>query len=140
MSDRTGRRVAIVTGANRGIGFEVCRQLAASGQHVVLGSRSAAAGEAAARSLAARGIDVEPHPLDVTDDESVRALVDHVEHGLGGADVLVNNAGLLLEESGDVLEVNVQRFRDCMETNVYGPLRLAQALMPGMIARGTAAS
>ncbi len=136
MSDRTGKRVAIVTGANRGLGLEVCRQLAAAGQHVVLGSRSAAAGEAAARSLAARGLDVEPHPLDVTDDESVRALVDHVEHALGGADVLINNAGLLLDEDGDVLDVDVQRFRDCMETNVYGPLRLAQALMPRMISRG----
>ena len=136
MSDRTGKRVAIVTGANRGIGLEVCSQLAASGQRVVLGSRSTAAGEAAARSLAARGLDVKPHPLDVTDDESVRALVDHVQHAIGGADILVNNAGLLLDENGDVLEVDVQHFRDCMETNVYGPLRLAQALMPGMITRG----
>jgi NAD(P)-dependent dehydrogenase (short-subunit alcohol dehydrogenase family) len=136
VSDRTKRRVAIVTGANRGIGLEVCRQLAASGQHVVLGSRSAAAGEVAARSLSARGLDVEPHPLDVTEDASVRALVDHVERALGGADVLVNNAGLLLEENGDVLAVDVQRFRDCMETNVYGPLLLAQAVMPGMISRG----
>ncbi len=136
MSGRTGTRVAIVTGANRGIGLEVSRQLAASGQHVVLGSRSARAGEAAARSMAARGLDVEPHQLDVTDDESVRALADHVERTLGGADVLVNNAGLLLDEGGDVLGVDVQRFRDCMETNVYGPLRLAQAVMPGMIARG----
>jgi NAD(P)-dependent dehydrogenase (short-subunit alcohol dehydrogenase family) len=136
VSRRTTRRVAIVTGANRGIGLEVCSQLAASGQHVVLGSRNAAAGETAARSLAARGLDVEPHPLDVTDDESVRALADHVERALGGADVLVNNAGLLLDEDGDVLDVRVQHFRDCMETNAYGPLRLAQALMPGMISRG----
>jgi NAD(P)-dependent dehydrogenase (short-subunit alcohol dehydrogenase family) len=136
VSDRTAKRVAIVTGANRGLGLEVCRQLATSGQHVVLGSRDAAAGEAAARSLAARGLDVEPHPLDVTDADSVRALVDHVEHTLGGADVLVNNAGLLLDDDGDVLEVDVQHFRDCMETNVYGPLRLAQAVMPGMISRG----
>jgi NAD(P)-dependent dehydrogenase (short-subunit alcohol dehydrogenase family) len=136
LSDRRGKRVAVVTGANRGIGLEVCRRLAAAGQHVVLGSRSAAAGEAAARSLAARGLAVDAHPLDVTDDESVRALADHVEHALGGVDVLVNNAGLLLDEDGDVLAVDVQHFRDSMETNVYGPLRLAQALMPGMIARG----
>jgi NAD(P)-dependent dehydrogenase (short-subunit alcohol dehydrogenase family) len=136
VGDRTKRRVAIVSGANRGIGLEVCGQLAASGQHVVLCSRSAAAGEAAARSLGTRGLEVEPRPLDVTDDESVRALVDHVEHALGGADVLVNNAGLLLDEDGDVLEVDMQHFRDCMETNVYGSLRLAQALMPGMISRG----
>jgi NAD(P)-dependent dehydrogenase (short-subunit alcohol dehydrogenase family) len=136
VSDGAKRRVAIVSGANRGIGLEICRQLAASGQHVVLGSRSAAAGEAAARSLAARGLDVESHPLDVTDDESVRALVDHVERALGGVDVLVNNAGLLLDENSDVLAVDVEHFRDCMETNVYGPLCLAQALMPGMISRG----
>lgn len=136
MSERTKRRVAIVTGANRGIGLEVCSRLAAAGQHVVLGSRNAAAGEAAARSLAARGLEVEPHPLDVTDDESVRALVEHVERARGGADVLVNNAGLLLDEDGEVLDVDVQDFRDCIETNVFGPLRLAQALMPGMIARG----
>jgi NAD(P)-dependent dehydrogenase (short-subunit alcohol dehydrogenase family) len=136
MSDRKRKRVAIVTGANRGIGLEVCRQLAAAGQHVVLGSRNAAAAEAAARSLAAGGLDVEPHALDVTDEESVRALADHVERALGGADVLVNNAGLLLDENGDVLDVDVQRFRDCMETNVYGPLRLTQAVMPGMISRG----
>ena len=136
MSRGLQKRVAIVTGGNRGIGLEVCRQLAAAGQHVVLGSRSAAAGEAAARSLADRGLEVEPYPLDVTDGESVRGLADHVEHSLGGAQVLVNNAGLLLDENGEVLDLDVQRFRDCMETNVYGPLRLAQALMPGMIARG----
>jgi NAD(P)-dependent dehydrogenase (short-subunit alcohol dehydrogenase family) len=136
VSDRKGRRVAIVTGANRGIGHEVASQLAAAGQHVVVGSRNAAAGEAAARPLAARGLSVEPHPLDVTDDDSVRALVEHVERALGGADVLVNNAGLLLDESADVLDVDVQHFRDCMETNVYGALRLAQALMSGMISRG----
>jgi NAD(P)-dependent dehydrogenase (short-subunit alcohol dehydrogenase family) len=136
MTDRAGQRRAIVTGANRGIGLEVSRQLATAGLHVVLGSRIAAAGEAAARSLAARGLDVKAHPLDVTDDESVRALVHHVDHALGGADVLVNNAAVLLDENGAVLELEVQRFRDCMETNVYGPLRLAQALMPGMISRG----
>ena len=128
--------MAIVTGANRGIGLEVSGQLAAAGQHVVLGSRSATAGEKAARPLAARGLSVEAHPLDVTDDESVRALVAHVEHALGGADVLVNNAGLLLDDGSDVLEADLQHVRACMETNVYGPLRLAQAVMPGMIARG----
>lgn len=90
----------------------------------------------AARALAGRGLDVEAHPLDVTDAESVRALAHHLAHSLGGADVLVNNAGLLRDESGDVLDADVQDFRDCMETNVYGPLRLAQVLMPTMIARG----
>lgn len=136
MSRKTRKRVAIVSGGNRGIGLEVCAQLAAAGHHVVLGSRSAAAGDKAARLLKARGLEVEPHPLDVTDEESVGALDEHVERVLGGADVLVNSAGLLLDEDGDVLEVDVQHFRDCAETNVYGALRLAQAFMPGMISRG----
>jgi len=135
LSETRRSEVVIVTGGNRGIGLEVCRQLAASGRHVVLGSRNAAAGEDAARSLTARGLDVEPHPLDVTDDESVRAIAHHLEHTLGGADLLVNNAGLLLDEDGDVLGVEVQHYRDSMETNVFGPLRMAQALMPGMNAR-----
>jgi NAD(P)-dependent dehydrogenase (short-subunit alcohol dehydrogenase family) len=136
VAERTPRRSAIVTGANRGIGLEVARQLGVAGLHVVLGSRSAEAGEDAARSLAARGLDVEPYPLDVTDDDSVRALEDHVERTLGGADVLVNNAGILLDDDADVLDVDVQDFRECMEANVYGALRLAQAVMPGMLARG----
>lgn len=135
MSDRKDRDVAIVSGANRGIGLEVCRQLASAGLHVVLGSREAEAGERAAQSLIAHGLDVESHQLDVTDEESVRTLVDHVERMLGGADVLVNNAGVLLDEGADVLDVDVEDFRACIETNVYGALRLAQAVMPGMIAR-----
>src|SRR3982750_1910989 len=110
MGETARRRVAIISGANRGIGFQVCRELAESGLHVVLGSRISAAGEKAAKPLIVRGLDVEPHPLDVTDAESVRALVDHVERELGGADVLVNNAGLLLDESADVLEADVQHF------------------------------
>jgi NAD(P)-dependent dehydrogenase (short-subunit alcohol dehydrogenase family) len=136
MPDKPRRRVAIVSGGNRGIGLEVAERLAAARLHVVLGSRNASAGEHAAKSLVARGLDVAAHSLDVTDDGSVHALADHIQREFGGADVLVNNAGLLLDENGDVLDVAVQHFRDSMDTNVYGPLRLAQALMPGMRARG----
>jgi NAD(P)-dependent dehydrogenase (short-subunit alcohol dehydrogenase family) len=136
MSERKDQRVAIISGANRGIGLEVSRQLSVAGLHVVLGSRDTNAGEQAARSLIAHGLDVESHQLDVTDEESVRTLVDHVERVLGGADVLINNAGLLLDEGEDVLDVDVEHFRACVETNVYGALRLAQGVMPGMIARG----
>lgn len=136
MAESKARRVAIVTGGNRGIGLEVCRQLARLGQHVVLCSRSNAAGEKAARALAGEGMSVESHRLDVTSDESVRALVNYVEDQLAGADVLINNAGILLDEDASVLDVPIQSFRDSMETNVYGPLRLAQPLLAGMIARG----
>jgi NAD(P)-dependent dehydrogenase (short-subunit alcohol dehydrogenase family) len=136
MAGKPSNVIAVVTGANRGIGLEVCAQLAAASRHVILGSRSGAAGEKAARSLAARGLKVEAHPLDVTDDASVQALADRVERTLGGAGVLVNNAGILLGEAAGVLDLGVEEFRACIETNVYGALRMAQALMPGMIARG----
>ena len=129
-------RIAVVTGANRGIGLETCRQLAERGYRVVLTSRDEAKGRAAAAALAARGLEVEPHALDVTDDASVRAVAEYVERTLGGADVLVNNAGVLVEEEGDVLEIGVEAFRVSMETNVYGVLRMCQAIVPGMRRRG----
>lgn len=130
------RRVAVVTGGNRGIGLETGRQLAERGYRVLLTSRDPAGGDAAAGAMAGRGLDVRAHPLDVTDAARVRALAAHVDGALGGADVLVNNAGLLVGEDADVLDAPVDDFRAAMETNVYGPLALCQALVPGMRRRG----
>jgi NAD(P)-dependent dehydrogenase (short-subunit alcohol dehydrogenase family) len=130
---RTG--VAIVTGANRGIGLEVCRELGARGLRVVLASRDLAKGEAAAARLAADGMDVRAHALEITDVGSVRDLSRWLDRELGGADVLVNNAAILLEEDGDVLTVSEEAFRASFDTNVMGALHLCQALMPGMRAR-----
>jgi NAD(P)-dependent dehydrogenase (short-subunit alcohol dehydrogenase family) len=130
-------RVAVVTGGNRGIGLEICRQLAARGLRVVLTARDAAKGEAAARALAKQGGEVGFHPLDVTDAGQVKALAHWLDTTLGGADVLVNNAGILPEGRGrGVLEVDPEVFRVTHETNVMGPLMLCQALVPGMAARG----
>ncbi len=132
MSKETRQLVAVVTGGNRGIGLEVSRQLAALGHHVILGSRDAKSGEAAARSITGT---VTAYQLDVTDDASVSALAQNVEREFGGADILVNNAAVLIEEDGDVLEMDIEAFRISMETNVFGALRIAQAFIPGMIAR-----
>lgn len=130
-------RVAVVTGGNRGIGLEICRQLARAGLRVVLTARDARQGESAARELAAEGAEVSFHPLDVTDAAQVTALARWLDGTLGGADVLVNNAGILPEGRGrGVLEVEPQVFRDTCETNFVGPLLLCQALVPGMMARG----
>lgn len=129
-------RVAVVTGGNRGIGLEVCRELARRGLMVVLASRDEARGQAAARRLGEEGLEVVSQVLDVTREESVRGLADTLEARLGRVDVLVNNAAVLLGELGDVLRVPVEAYRETMETNVYGPLRLCQALMPGMAERG----
>lgn len=128
-------RVGVVTGANRGIGLEVCRELAQRGLTVVLTSRDSARGEAAAAKLASAGPDVRPRPLDATDPAGVRELAAWLDSELGGADVLVNDAAILLEEDGDVLGIPESAFRESFETNVLGPLRLCQALVPGMRAR-----
>jgi len=132
-------RVAVVTGGNRGIGLETVRQLAERGCRVVLASRDVSKGQAAARSLGleqgAQTGQVTVHALDVTDAASIGALARDVESAFGGADVLVNNAAILLDEDKSVLEVDVEDFRVSMETNVYGPLLLAQALMSSMMRR-----
>lgn len=125
-------RLAVVTGANRGIGLEVSRQLAAKGLQVILASRDAGKGQTAAQSVSGP---VTVHQLDVSDARSIRRFVSDVESAFGRVDVLVNNAAILVGEDASVLECAVDDFRRSMETNVYGPLLLAQALIPGMIAR-----
>src|SRR5688572_6672899 len=87
--------VALVTGANKGIGFETARQLARRGFTVLLGSRDAARGEAAAKQLAAEDLDVCPVKLEVTSESDRNAVASHIAETFGRLDVLVNNAGVL---------------------------------------------
>ncbi len=131
----TRQRVAVVTGGNRGIGLEVCRELATRGLRVVLASRNLGRGEAAAAQLATGGLDVQARGLEITDAASVRHLSKWLDRELGGVDVLVNNAAILLEEDGDVLRISDEVFRASFETNVMGALHLCRALVPGMRAR-----
>ncbi len=127
------RRVAVVTGGNKGIGFEICRQLARKGLRVILTSRDSAKGEEAMRRLRKDGLDVAFHPLDVDSDESVRRLIERLDKDVGRADVLVNNAGILLDRrTASVLKEPLQTFRRTFETNFYGALRMCQALVPLM--------
>jgi NAD(P)-dependent dehydrogenase (short-subunit alcohol dehydrogenase family) len=130
-------RVAVVTGANKGIGFEICRQLAGKGLHVVLTSRNAARGRKAAVLLRNDNLDVVYHPLDVTDPKSVDALVKYVKGEPGRVDILVNNAGILLGKyETSVLDEKERLFRETLETNFYGALRVSQALVPLMKKHG----
>jgi len=128
----SGGRIAIVTGANRGLGYEASRQLGELGVDVVLTARDLGKAEEAATGLAAAG-SVRPHQLDVTDPGSVAALADDLASELGGVDILVNNAGIVPDGwSQSVLDVDPQALRDGLETNVLGPLRMAQAVVPMM--------
>lgn len=126
-------KVAVVTGANRGIGQEICRELAQQGIHVVLTSRDAAKGKAASDKLVAQGLPVEFHPLDVTNASSIDALAAFLREKFEGVDILVNNAGVLLDPRGSrLLDSKIEIYRDTFETNVLGPLQLTQALLPLM--------
>ena len=129
-------RVAVVTGANRGMGLEACRQLAQLGYHVVLTSRDQARGEQATQSLVRQGLSVTYQALEVTDPVSVKQLQQTLETRFGGADVLINNAAVYPDEGRSVLEVELELVHATLETNFFGPLALCQALVPGMIRRG----
>jgi NAD(P)-dependent dehydrogenase (short-subunit alcohol dehydrogenase family) len=125
-------RVALVTGATRGIGFEGARQLARAGLNVVLTARDPQAGAEASQTLAGEGLIVRFERMDVADAASVEECAGRV----GGVDVLVNNAGVLLDEGGATLEVTDEILRKTLEVNLLGPLRTARAFLPGMVERG----
>jgi NAD(P)-dependent dehydrogenase (short-subunit alcohol dehydrogenase family) len=123
--------IALVTGANRGIGFEVSRQLARAGMRVLMGARDQAKGEAAAAALAREGGDVEAVRLDVADAAQIRAL----DPRLGAVDVLVNNAGVDYDTDQSALFADLMRVRKTFETNLFGAWAMAEAAAPGMRAR-----
>jgi len=135
----TGKRVAIVTGANRGIGREIARQLAKAGLVVAVCARDAVQGEEAADAIRREGGDAYAVVLDVDDAASVRAGVDAVLRRSGRIDVLVNNAAVLLDKggfSGSLFDLDEDVVRRTHETNVLGPLRMILAVAPHMRTKG----
>lgn len=123
-------RVALVTGGNRGIGLEVCAQLAKRGLRVLLGARDPKLGENAAGKLARLGLDVEVVAIDVADPKNIDRCLSKLENAGIAIDVLVNNAGVY--PPGTVLSSTEAAFRDTMEVHYFGPLRLCRALVPQM--------
>jgi NAD(P)-dependent dehydrogenase (short-subunit alcohol dehydrogenase family) len=131
------RKVAVVTGANRGIGLEISRQLASNGAHVVVTARGAAKAATACQKLKDEGLDVAFHQLDVTDPTSIQILRDFVRKTYGAPDILVNNAGVLLDEkSSGVLDLSPDMLQQTLAVNVYGPVMLCRALVPLMKSKG----
>jgi NAD(P)-dependent dehydrogenase (short-subunit alcohol dehydrogenase family) len=122
--------IIVVTGGNRGIGFEICRQLASRGAQVVLTARKPEAGEQAVKKLAAHSLSARFHPLNVTGPESIAALRDFLERTFGRLDVLISNAGIISDEEASGLEVKLSTLRATLETNTLAPLHVAQTLAP----------
>jgi len=131
----SGARVVLITGANRGIGLEVCRQLASRGHRVILTARDRSQADASARAVQPAG-DVVPAVLDVTDPRSIQVLADDLAGRGERIDVLVNNAAILVDEGEPLLDLNPEDLRNTFETNVFGPIAVSQAFVPAMVARG----
>lgn len=136
---RTRGRIALVTGANKGIGFEVARQLAREGFHVFLGARDEKAGEAAAEKLRAEGArttkdksddDIEFLKIDISKPESIRKAAEEFSKRSDRLDVLVNNAGILLDDDKDVLATTPENFETTLRTNTLGALLVSQSFVP----------
>jgi NAD(P)-dependent dehydrogenase (short-subunit alcohol dehydrogenase family) len=125
-------RIAVVTGANRGIGLEVCRQLAKD-HSVILTARTLEKAQTAAETLRKSGLEVHAAALDLTNESSIREFTQNTLEQFGRIDVLVNNAAILLDESETVLEVSAEAIRATFETNLIGPWLLSQAVLPSMI-------
>ncbi|KOX35167.1 short-chain dehydrogenase [Saccharothrix sp. NRRL B-16348] len=120
---------ALVTGANKGLGRETVRRLAALGWDVFLAARDAGRGGAAVAELAAAGLDVRFVPLDVTSDESVATAADTVRAEVGRLDVLVNNAGVGGRVSPPT-DTTAASLREVFEVNVFGAVRVTNAFLP----------
>jgi NAD(P)-dependent dehydrogenase (short-subunit alcohol dehydrogenase family) len=117
--------ISLVTGGNRGIGLEVCRQLAERGHTVLLTARSAGAAAAAARAAGA-----EPLQLDVTDPASIAAAARQVAERYGKLDVLVNNAAITYDTWQRAVDADLAVVREAAETNLYGPWLMIQEFLP----------
>ena len=123
-------KTALITGSNKGIGYEVARQLAAKGFHVFVGARNANAGRKAAEEIAKQGGKARFLEIDVTDADSVTKAAHEYSKIEDHLDVIVNNAGIIVDGDNAVLEISDDLFRKTLETNTLGALRVTRAFVP----------
>lgn len=127
------KKIALITGANRGIGLEAARQLAQLGYTVILGARDLAKGEAAAANLRESGSDVHAVQLEVSDERSIQNAAREVEERFDHIDVLINNAGISPEYAAGQLspsKLSQEIFRRIYDTNLFGAFAVLQAFVP----------
>lgn len=123
-------KVALVTGGNKGIGLEICRQLGRLECTVLLGSRDLARGEEAAQQLRAENLEVHAVPVDATKPATFAKLRDRIASDHGRLDILINNAGIGLDWEYTADNMPVQMLRETFEVNFFGVVELTQVLLP----------
>lgn len=123
-------KTALITGANKGIGFEVARQLGRRGFHVLLGARNSEAGLQAVKTLKQEGAQATFVHCDVTSFDNLRSAVHEISWIIRQIDVLVNNAAILDDSDNSVLELTAERLQHTLATNTFGPLQTSQAFVP----------
>ena len=123
-------KIALVTGANRGIGLEISKQLAAQGITVVLTARNMQTGRPLVNELRQQWKHTWFHQLDVTDEASIQDLYNYLAEDCGHLDILINNAGIFIDDGLSALNITLDSMRQTMETNLYGPMRLVQVMIP----------
>ena len=126
------KKIAMVTGGNRGLGFETCRQLAELGLTVILSARGLDKGEKAAKELSDRGLDVVFYQLDVSNQSDIPSLAERVEQRFGRLDILVNNAATLYDTWQHAINADLDVVNQAFVTNLFGPWRLSQVFVPIM--------
>jgi NAD(P)-dependent dehydrogenase (short-subunit alcohol dehydrogenase family) len=125
------KKIALVTGATRGIGLETVKQLAQNDVHVLLAGRDKSKAEEAAKGLRDQNLDVDSIALDVTDDKSIAAAVSEIDKKYGHLDILVNNAGVLADEKDKKpSEQSAETWRKTFDTNVFGVVETTKAFLP----------
>ncbi len=129
---KNAKKIALVTGANRGLGLETARQLGKNGVHVILGSRDLAKGKEAAKALAKDGIEADVIKLEMTNHEDQKAAFKYIESKYGHLDILVNNAGVMLDASKDntTSRTSEKILRETFDANFFAVVALTQTLLP----------
>jgi NAD(P)-dependent dehydrogenase (short-subunit alcohol dehydrogenase family) len=126
------KKIALVTGANRGLRFETCRQLAQLGLTVILSARDFTKGEVAAIQLVERGLDLIIYELDVLDQTYMNRIIHQIEQRFGQLDVLINNAAILYDTWQSAVNADLEVVNQASRTNLLGPWKLSQLCIPLM--------
>jgi NAD(P)-dependent dehydrogenase (short-subunit alcohol dehydrogenase family) len=123
-------RIALVTGANKGIGLEIARQLAQAGVHVIIGARDPARAKSAVDDLSSQGLSAGSVAIDLDDHATIVAAADTIRAAHGRLDILVNNAGIVDAQDGPPTESGPEAARRIMDTNFVGTLAVTQTMLP----------